>query len=256
MSGKMSSSRMYARVDEVRFRPTRFLLHTGHLAVVHLDDAECLRVGDLRQGDHGSADLPVVGDHRGERRAGDHDIAVHAQEGAGDVGPHASDRMGGPEPLRLFLVRDRETEGFAVPQALADPMALPADEDGHLRDARGAQRLQRVPEKWLAGHRKKGLRKIGREGTHPGALSGREDHGLHSVAPFALDRTAEYISFALVASRDSAVSRIFGSVPEKRTSDQPSWNWSRHPSTVLTSPSSARNRASSRDSMVVRLDAS
>src|SRR5207247_10340596 len=117
---------------------------------------------------------------------------------------------------------DRGTEPFAARRALSDPMALPADEDGHLRDARGAHRVQRVPEKWLAGHRKKGLRKIGREGTHPGALSGREDHALHSVAPFALDRTAEYISFALVASRDSAVTRIFGSVPDQRTSDQPS----------------------------------
>src|SRR5712692_2290783 len=146
--------------------------------------------------------------------------------------------MSSPKPLRLFLVRNREAEGLAVSEALADPMALPADEDGHLRDAGRAERLQRVPEERLSGHREKGLRKIGREGTHPGALSGREDHGLHSVAPFALDRTAEYISFALAASRDSAVRRIFGSVPEKRTRDQPSWNWSRHPSTVLTSPSS------------------
>src|SRR5439155_1764818 len=123
-----------ACVDEVRFRPTRFLFHTGNVAVVHLDDAECLRVGDLREGDHG-----------------------------------------------------------------------------------------------------------------------REDHGLHSVAPFALDRTAEYISFALAASRDSAVRRIFDSVPEKRTRDQPSSNWSRHPSTVVTSPPSPRNATSRRGSIVFRL---
>src|SRR5947199_10714535 len=90
------------------------------------------------------------------------------------------------------------------------------------------------------------------EGTQPGALSGREYHGIHSVAPFALDRTAEYISFALVASRDSAVRRILGSVPEKRTSDQPSSNWSGHPSTVLTPPPWSRRAASSRDSIVLR----
>src|SRR2546425_8036406 len=245
-----------ARVDQVRLRPAGLLLQAGHLAIVHLDDPERLRVGDLREGDHGSADLPVMGDHRGERLARNDHVAVHAEEGAGDVGPHASDRMGGAETLRLFLVGDRETERLAVPEALSDSMALPADEDGHLRDARRTQRLQRVSEKWLAGDRKKGLREIGREGTHPGALSGREDHGLHSVAPFALDRTAEYISFALVASRDSAVRRILGSVPEKRTSDQPSSNWSRHPSTVLTRPPRARRAASSRDSIVLRFDGS
>src|SRR5207245_10392477 len=111
-----------ARVYQVRLWPTGLLLQAGYLAIVHLDDAERLRVGDLRQGDHGSADLSVVGDHRGERLTGDHHVAVHAQEGAGDVGPHASDRMGGAEPLRLFLVRNRETEGFAVPTALSDPM--------------------------------------------------------------------------------------------------------------------------------------
>src|SRR5438445_10187607 len=194
--------------------------------------------------------------HEYDRGARDLHVADHDEDLPVDVGPHAPDRVGGAESLGLFLVRDRETEGFAGAQALANPMALPADEDGHLRDARGAQRLQRMPEKRLAGHRKKGLRKIGREGTHPGALSGRENHGLHSVAPFALDRTAEYISFALVASRDSAVRRIFGSVPEKRTSDQPSSNWSRHPSTVLTCPPSARKATSSRDSIVLRFEAS
>src|SRR3989442_3923915 len=197
-----------------------------------------------------------MGNHRGERGAGDHHVAVHAEERPGDVGPHAPDRVGAAESLGLFLVRDRETERFAVAKALSDPMALPTDEDGHLRDARGTQRLQRVSEKRLAGQRKEGLRKIGREGTHPGALSGRENHGLHSVAPFALDSTAEYISFALVGSRDSAVRRIFGSVPEKRTSDQPPSNWSRHPSTVLTCPPSARRAASSRDSIALRFDGS
>src|SRR5437667_136687 len=222
-------------------------------AAIHIGMARAL---PLREGDHGSADLPVVSDHRGECLPGDDHVAVHAQERAGDVGAHASDRMGGPEPLRLFLVCDRETEGSAVSEALANPMALPADEDRHLRDAGRTERLQRVPQKRFAGHREKGLREIGREGTHPGALSGREDHGLHSVAPFALDRTAEYISFALAASRDSAVRRIFDSVPEKRTRAQPSSNWSRHPSTVVTSPPSPRNATSRRGSIVFRLAAS
>src|SRR5207244_7476960 len=147
-------------------------------------------------------------------------------------------------------------ESRAVSATLSRPLRLPAAEDGYLRGARRTQRLQRVSEKWPAGHRKKGLREIGREGTHPGALSGREDHGLHSVAPFALDRTAEYISFALAASRDSAVRRIFDSVPEKRTRAQPSSTWSRHPSTVVTSPPSPRNATSRRGSIVFRLAAS
>src|SRR2546425_364275 len=245
-----------ARVDQVRLRPTRFLLEVGYLSVIHLDHAERPGIRDLRERNHWSADLPVVGDQCRERFPRNHHVAVHAQERAVHVRPHASDRMGGPEPLRLFLVRDREAEGLSVSETLADPVALPADEDGHLRNPRGSERLQRVAEKRLSGHREKGLRKIGREGTHPGALSGREDHGLHSVAPFALDRTVEYISFALAASRDSAVSRIFGSVPEKRTRHQPSSNWTRHPSTVLTSPPSACNATSRRDPIRSRFDES
>src|SRR2546426_326560 len=121
-----------ARVDQVRLRPAGLLLQAGHLAIIYLDDPERLRVGDLRERDHGSADLSVMGDHRGERLARNDHVAVHAEEGAGDVGPHASVRMGGAETLRLFLVCDRETERLAVPEALSDPMALPADEDGHL----------------------------------------------------------------------------------------------------------------------------
>src|SRR5207244_8648806 len=74
--------------------------------------------------------------------------------------------------------------------------------------------------------------------------------------PFALDRTAEWTWFALGAARESAARRILGSVPEKRTSDQPSSNWSRHPSTVLTRPPRARRAASSRDSIVLRFDGS
>src|SRR2546428_348148 len=233
-----------------------FAPEVGPLSVIPLDHADRPGIRALRQRNARSPALPVVGNHRGERLPRNHHIAVHAQERAVHVRSHASDRMGRPEPLRLLLVRDREAEGIAVSEARADPVALPADQDGHLRDARRAERLQRVPEKRLSGHREKGLRKIGREGTHPGALSRREDHGLHSVAPFALDRTVEYISFALAASRDSAVSRIFGSVPEKRTRHQPSSNWSRHPSTVLTSPPSARKTSSRRDPIRSRFDGS
>src|SRR5438876_11694144 len=87
-----------------------------------------------------------------------------------------------------------------------------------------------------------------REGPHPRALTGREDYGLHAAAPLVLDRTVEYISFALASFRDSANTWIFGSVPEKRTRAQPSSNWSRHPSTVLKSAERPWSEASNRDS--------
>src|SRR5437879_13633062 len=106
-----------------------------------------------------------------------------------------------------------------------------------------------MSEEWLAGDREKGLGKIGREGSHSGALTGREDHGLHSAAPFALDRTVEYISFALAVSRDSVMRRIFGSVPEKRTSAEPSSNWRRQPATVVNSAPIDRRPACRRGSI-------
>src|SRR3970282_1184814 len=74
-----------------------------------------------------------------------------------------------------------------------------------------------------------------REGAHPGALAGREHDGLHS-APWTVERTVPYISFARDASRASATTRIFGSVPENRTSAQPSSKRTRHPSSVSISP--------------------
>src|SRR5437764_674656 len=89
-------------------------------------------------------------------------------------------------------------------------------------------------------------------GTSAKAMTGREDYGLHAAAPLVLDRTVEYISFALASFRDSANTRIFGSVPEKRTRAQPSSNWSRHPSTVLKSAERPRSEASSRDSTFAR----
>src|SRR5207247_10069745 len=141
------------------------------------------------------------------------------------------------------------------PDPLAEPTARPCDDDRNLPVSGRAEGLQSGPQKRLAGHREKGLRKIGREGPHPRALSGCEDDGLHAASPFALDRTAEYISFALASSRDSARIRIFGSVPENRTSAQPSSHCNRHPSTVLTSAPESRSARSRRVSMAARSDA-
>src|SRR5439155_22394591 len=89
-------------------------------------------------------------------------------------------------------------------------------------------------------------------GPHRRALTGREDDGFHAAAPRVLDRCVEDISFALASFRDSANSRILGSVPEKRTRAQPSSNWSRHPSPVLKSAERPRSEASSRDSTFAR----
>src|ERR1700704_5567697 len=127
---------------------------------------------------------------------------------------------------------------------LPNAMALPSDQDREFWDPRRQQSLEGVGQEGLARDREKGFRKIRGEGAHPRALSGREDYGLHAAAPLALDRTAAYISLALDSVRDSASTRIFGSVPEKRTSAQPSANWSRQPSKVLTSAPRPRSEAS------------
>src|SRR6266571_47984 len=245
-----------ARVDQVRLRPARFLFQAHDLAVVHLDDTERPRIRDLRERHHGTPDGAVVGDHRRERVARHDDVPVHAQERTVDVGPHAAQRVRRAEPLRLLLVRDREAQPLAVSEALPNPVALPPDQDRRLRDPGGPQCLERVAQERLARHRQKRLGKIGREGTHPSSLAGREDDCLHAAAPFALDRTVEYISFALASSRDSASTRIFGSVPEKRTSAHPSSNWRRQPSTVVTSEASDRIAESRWASIAPRLEAS
>src|SRR5437879_10121847 len=183
----------------------------------------------------------MMGHQRGKPGRGHHDVAVHAQEIAVDVRPHATDRVSRPQTLGLLFVRNRKSERLPGPDALPDPMPLPSDEHRDPRDVGAAERLERVAEEWLAGDREKGRGKIGREGSHSGGLTGPEDHGLHSAAPFALDRTVEDTTFALAVSRDSVMTRIFGSVPEKRTSDQPSSNWRRPPSPVATSAPSARS---------------
>src|SRR6266508_1161972 len=105
-----------------------------------------------------------------------------------DVGPHAAQRVSRAEPFRLLLVRDREAQPLAVSEAFPDPVALPSDQDRRLRDPGGPQRLVRMAQERLARHRQKRLGKIGREGTHPSSLAGREDDCLHAAAPFALDR--------------------------------------------------------------------
>src|SRR6266571_4797353 len=216
-----------ARVDQVRFRQTRLLLEAHDLAVVHLDDAERPGIGNLREGHHGAPDRAMVRDHRRERVARHDDIPVHAEERTVDVISHSTDRVRRSEPLLLLLICNRKAQG-----------------------------LEGMAQERLARHRQKRLGKIGREGTHPSSLAGREDDSLHAAAPFALDRTVEYISFALASSRDSARTRIFGSVPEKRTSAQPSSNWRRQPSTVATSGASDRIAESRRASIALRLEAS
>src|SRR3989442_4678555 len=245
-----------ARVDQVRFGPARLFFEGRDLAVLRLDDAKRFRVRDFGKRQNGTVDFGVMGHQRRERGRGYNDVAVHAQEIAVDVRPHATDRVRRPEALGLLLVRDRETERLPGPDAFPDPMPLPSDEHRDPRDVGAAERLERVAEEWLAGDGQKGLGEIGRGGAPSEALTGRENHGLHSAAPFALDRTVEYISFALAVSRDSVMTRIFGSVPENRTSDQPSLNWSRHPSTVVTSAPIDRSFASSRDSIAARRDGS
>src|SRR5881396_4044251 len=244
-----------ARVDEIGLRLPRFLLQGGDLTVLHLHDPEGARIRDLGQGHDWTSDLLMEREKLGESRGRCDHTPVDAQERAIDVLAHASDCMGGSQPLSLLFVFEREAEGLAVPEPLADPMALPSDEDRNLSDSGRAEGLQRVPQERLAGHWQKGLRKIRREGPNPRALSGCEDDGLHAAAPFALDRTAEYISFALASSRDSARTRIFGSVPENRTSAQPSSNCNRQPSTVLTSAPESRSARSRRVSMAARSDA-
>src|SRR5207249_10871480 len=116
------------------------------------------------------------------------------QERAIDVLAHASDCMGGSQTLSLLFVFEREAEALAVPEPLADPMALPSDEDRNLSDSGRAEGLQRVPQERLAGHRQKGLRKIRREGPHPRALSGCEDDGLHAAAGKPFLRSEEHTS--------------------------------------------------------------
>src|SRR3990170_7272419 len=243
-------------VDEPRLRIPRLLLETNDPAVVQFDDAEGTRILHLRETHHGTANLAVVSDHGLQRVSRHDDVAVHAEECAVHVAAHAPDRMGRATPFRLLLVRDREPEGIAVSEALPNAMALPADEDRDTGDPRGPDRLERVSEERLSRHREKGLWEVGREGAHPRALTGREDHCLHAAAPFALDRTVEYISFALGSSRDSASTRIFGSVPENRTRAQPSSNWRRHPSGVVTSAPRPRNARSNVRSIDARFDAS
>src|SRR3989454_7715567 len=241
-----------ARIDQVRFRLPWFFLEGRDFPVLHFHDTERTGIRDFGQGHDRPAHLPVEREKLREGLSRYDDVAIHAEEGTIHVPAHASDGMGGPETFSLFLVRDREFEVRAISETFPDPMAMPSDENRQFLDPGGAQRLERVSKERLAGHRQKGLRKIRGEGPHPRALTGREDYGLHAAAPLALDRTVEYISFALASFRDSANTRIFGSVPEKRTRAQASSNWSLHPSTVLKSAGRSRSEASNRDSTFAR----
>src|SRR5437773_376298 len=180
---------VHARVDQVRLRGLRLLLQPDDAVPVELHDPERGGVLDFRHRHHRPRRLTVELEEPLHRLRGEHDVAIHAEEVPGHVLPCHPDRVGGAEPLRLFLIRELHVEGVPAPEVFLHATALPPDEDCELGDPAVPEGLDGVREKRFPRHGEERFREVRGEGAHPRALPGAQDPRLH-VAPVTFDKAS------------------------------------------------------------------
>src|SRR5207245_4277966 len=164
------------RVDQVREDLGRLLRDPNQVLPVDRDDSVAPRPFALRDQDRR---LPVASEEVLDETAVDHVAPVQDQEWPLEVGSGLGHAVRRAELLLLRDVRDACVERLSVLEMRLYSLAAVPDDEDQIPYAVFDQGLDGGLEERAISDRDHDLRDRRREGSHAGALSGRQDDGLH-----------------------------------------------------------------------------